>query len=251
MAGPWSSLYKPGRAIRLAAPSWVVPGTIAQNVLFLLNKVDEIGLCFFEWQSCLKYSADDLPPWLGQAPFSWHAHLPLDLPWGQGAEKVAAICCGLLEKMAFLGPHCLILHPPGKNAAKLLEEFAKLARRKMKIKILLENTPGCEPGLFSGNFLAANGLGLCLDIGHALGYSCGELERLAAQADMAHWSAPGAGDRHLSLARLTRKQKELASLAARAFRPGITHMLEIFNWRGFKESLPVLANLLPGVSMGD
>jgi len=45
---------RPARfAGRLAAPSFVLPAGVAENARFLAGKVDEVGLCFFETQSCL------------------------------------------------------------------------------------------------------------------------------------------------------------------------------------------------------
>ncbi len=78
---PYSSLahrFLPGRI--LAAPSWVMPGTVATNCAFLATRVDEVGLLFFEHQSALAYGPEDLPPSLAELPLTWHVHLPLDLP---------------------------------------------------------------------------------------------------------------------------------------------------------------------------
>lgn len=247
-----ASFYSPDGALKdkLAAPSWVMPGTIAQNALFLLNKVAEIGLCFFEWQSCLKYGAQDLQPWLANLPFSWHIHMPLDLPWHDGGERVAGICAALWQKGAFLKPRLMVLHPPANKATQLLAAFIAKIRRIADIQILLENTPHCDIQIFSDDFLTANGLGVCLDIGHALGYFQEGFTRLGRHAKLIHWSAPGNGDRHKPLYCLTEPQKKAAIRMAKTFQPGIVHLLEIFRWDGIEKSLPTLEDILAASSRG-
>lgn len=236
---------------RLAAPSWVVPGSIGQNALFLLNRVGEIGLCFFEWRSCMDYGEGELPSWLAQLPFSWHIHMPLDLPWQEGGDVVAAICAALWQKAGFLNPRLIVLHPPEKDASKLLPAFAAKTSRLVEAEMLLENTQSNANWAFDDDFLASNGFGICLDIGHALLYSQEEFAQLAGKARLAHWSAPGNGDRHLPLDCLTEAQKRLATRIALNFQPGIIHMLEIFNWEGIRRSLPTLVSILGAGSKGD
>lgn len=85
----------------ITVQSWVIKGSIAENALFLQNRTDEIGLCLFEWRSCLAYGEAGLPPWLADLPLFWHVHLPLDLPWEAGPYKAAEICNELIEKTAF------------------------------------------------------------------------------------------------------------------------------------------------------
>ncbi|MDO5484253.1 MAG: hypothetical protein Q4F27_05035, partial [Desulfovibrionaceae bacterium] len=75
---------------RLAAPSFVLPGTVAENAAFLAGKVDEVALCLFEAQACLAYTAADMPAALADLPLRWHVHLPVDLPWPTTAGKAEA-----------------------------------------------------------------------------------------------------------------------------------------------------------------
>jgi hypothetical protein len=105
----------------LAAPSWVRPGTLAENCAWLAGKVHEAGLLFLESRACLAYGDEDLPPWLSSLPLRWHVHLPLDLPWAAGAagageaagpERAAEICLALMDKLDFLGVRQAVLHPP-------------------------------------------------------------------------------------------------------------------------------------------
>ncbi|GFM37750.1 cobamide remodeling phosphodiesterase CbiR [Desulfovibrio psychrotolerans] len=95
----------------IAAPSWVVPDTLAANCRFLAGRVDEVGLLFFETKACLAYTRQDLPPDLAGLPLAWHVHLPLDLPW-HDPEETARVCLALMDKVAFLGARRAVLHPP-------------------------------------------------------------------------------------------------------------------------------------------
>ena len=62
---------------RLAAPSFVLPGTVAENARFLSGRVDEMALCFFEAQACLKYGENDLPPDLAEPSESGTLRCPV------------------------------------------------------------------------------------------------------------------------------------------------------------------------------
>ena len=90
LQGPLAAHHLAGR---LAAPSFVLPGTVAANARFLAHKVDEVALCFFEARACLAYGPEDLPPDLADLPLRWHVHLPVDQPWparAAGAHPAAA-----------------------------------------------------------------------------------------------------------------------------------------------------------------
>jgi hypothetical protein len=95
-----------------AAPSFLWPGTIAENCARLATTVPEVGLLFFETRSCLEYTDDDLPLSLAELGLRYHVHLPLDLPWAEGAEAVLETVHKLLAKCAFLQPWAAVLHPP-------------------------------------------------------------------------------------------------------------------------------------------
>ena len=230
-----------------AVPSWVISGTVAQNALFLQNRVKEIGLCLFEWKSCLDYGANDLPQWLADMPFNWHAHMPQDLPWKQGAEKTAEICRQLLAKIAFLKPRFLVLHPPPQNGKTLLSRFATHFNNALQLEILLENTCSAESIMTDASFLAKNGFGCCLDLAHAMQYGQLEFLHMANQARLVHWSAPGKKDEHRPLTQLDENQRKLLKKTSALFSGDVTHMLEIFTWQGICESLPLFRSMTTDV----
>ncbi len=229
-----------------AAPSWVIPGSIAENACFLAGKTPGIALCLFETKSSLAYASEDLPDALACLPLEWHIHLPLDLPWENGAKEVAAICARLLNKTAFLKPVFAVLHPPGTNA-RLLAQFSACIH--FKLPILLENTSESNILDLGGlAFLHKHGFGFCMDVGHALGYAQKTLteSELPAAAALWHWSAPGNADRHLPMNRLDASQMEICVRLAAKARHDARHLLEIFSWQGILASIPIFTTLFDG-----
>ncbi|MDR2801068.1 MAG: hypothetical protein LBB52_07375 [Desulfovibrio sp.] len=230
---------------------------MAENARFLSGRVAEIGLCFFEWRACLAYTDADVPPELAKLPFSWHVHLPCDLPWPARPGPDGAACetaeqaLAVFARAAFLAPRCAVLHPPqGAPAFKrrLLRDFARTWQRGRAVPLLLENLSGCDIVELGDGFLQDHGLGLCLDVGHLLGYGQKRLlsSALPETADLVHWSAPGGGDEHLPLTALTSEQLGTAAELAARFAGNPVHLAEIFHWPGVEASLPVLEELTGG-----
>lgn len=252
-----------------AAPSCVLPATVAENARFLAGRVAEVGLCLFEAEACLAYGLDDLPGALTELPLRWHVHLPVDLPWEAGGGAASALALAVLHKVSYLNPRLAVLHPPAPLAtpaspaastalaalarhaqtqARLLEEFRTAWFKHSKLPVLLENIDVCDlvalpPTLMEGD----DSFGVCLDIGHALAFGHTDLlenARLLDKIRLVHWSAPGAHDQHLPLTRWTTEQRAVAENLARRLPHDATHMAEIFHWAGVEASLPVLKQLL-------
>ena len=240
---------------RLAAPSFVIPAAVGENARFLAGKVDEVGLCLFETRACLKYGPQDLPPDLAALPLRWHAHLPVDLPWPEKAgaaahpaRTAARLALEVLDKAAFLQPRCAVLHPPvaaPPNQRSFLAGFAYHWKKHSHIPLLLENVAHSDICGLGQGFLQDHDLGLCLDVGHLLGYGQKNLlfSPLPEQAALVHWSAPGDGDRHMPLTAFTPPQAQTAAELMARFSATTAHMAEIFNWKGLAASLPVLDEL--------
>ena len=247
---------------RIAAPSFVIAANVADNAVFLAHKVDEVGLCLFETRACLDYGPDDLPAALAHLPLRWHAHLPVDLPWPASAaanatspaREAAQLALAVLDRVYALVPQmtlqAAVLHPPEGSPAlqrRMLADFARRwhAQEHAAPPLLLENVAHSDVFCLGGSFLADHGLGLCLDVGHLLGYVQKGLlhSALPRQAAMLHWSAPGNGDQHLPLTAFTPEQRHIAQGLMADAPPTATHMIEVFNWDGLSASLPVLAAL--------
>lgn len=151
--------------IRLAAPSCVYPDRLGANCYALAPDVREIALMLLETQACLAYDQHDLPPDLPNLGLSYHAHLPLDLPWHLGVPAVAACLQQLCAHIAFLHPWGYVLHPPDPEALEeLMWTWPELGH-----KLLLENT-GRADLTAVWPIIQRHNLGVCLDIGHLLSY---------------------------------------------------------------------------------
>jgi len=70
-----------------AAPLFLWPDTAAENCARLASMVSEVGLLFLETRSRLEDTHDDLPLSLAKSGLRYHVHLPLDLPWVDGARN--------------------------------------------------------------------------------------------------------------------------------------------------------------------
>lgn len=238
----------------IGAPSFVIPAHVADNARFLAGRVAEVGLCFFEARSCLAYTDEELPPALADLPLSWHVHLPVDLPWphrpdAAAVREVMDLALRVFAKAARLRPWAAVLHAPeggpGLQRA-LLREAALCWQRHCPVPLLVENTAICDCYGLGQDFLAEQGLGFCLDVGHLMGYAQETLwaSPLPETARLVHWSAPGARDQHLALHRFTPEQWRRARQLAGRLPDHSRHLLEIFRWQGVEESLPLLRDLL-------
>lgn len=251
-----------GKRWRLAAPSFVMPGTVAENCRFLSGQVDEIALCIFQTEACLAYGENDLPAWLADLPgrtsrMLYHVHLPLDLPWNEGPEQAAAAAAKVARKAEFLTPRAYVLHPP-KTAAELQAFFYAWRKHGFASeRILLENIADND---LAETLRGAYGIdcGICLDFGHAMAYSHNELlesSRLLQRVRMLHvytaetHAAPdGATHRHkhLPMDRMSREDLDrldalIGRLAPYGTAAGRTLLLELFDWDAFQNSVPFVA----------
>jgi len=243
---------------RIAAPSWVIPGTPAENRAYLGGRFADIGLYFLETAGSLAYTPAELPP--GGDAAAYHVHLPLDLPWDQGAGAAFAVAARLADMIAHLNPWGFVLHPP--VAAGLLTDFVDrwAASGRDPADILLENV---EDAGHKALWPAARdlGTGLCLDVGHMLAF--GQTSLLAAPGvfertrmahvyapydpdnprDAARWRPPKRQHRHRALSRLDAEGRA----ALRALLAGLPHtavvMHEVFDDAALTDSERTFADL--------
>lgn len=248
---PVKQWHIPGRTV--AAPSWVMPGTVQENCRILAPLADEVGILFFETEASLAAGAAELPPELAALPLSYHVHLPVDLPMHQ-PEKAARIAATLLQKLAFLGVQRAVVHPPaGEHAPLLLQRFVQaFAACHPKGTLLWENTK--ENSLLEiYSVLLALNQRICLDIGHLLAYEQENLllvPALLAQVDMVHLNAPGQHgqhSRHACLSTLTPAQVAVVKAALAAIPPQAVLMFELFRLQEVATSVPLVHQWLGGV----
>ncbi|SBW09391.1 conserved hypothetical protein [uncultured delta proteobacterium] len=258
------------KCFRIAAPSWIMPGTVQDNCAFLGGKVDEVGLLFLEAEASLAYGRQDLPPELAALGLSCHVHLPTDLPWNDGGGAAAAVCLALMEKVRFWGAERAVLHPPpsGPGGSPVCREalaaFARVwqnAGRSVS-DVLLENTR--ENALWAlGDVFHGNGFGICPDLGHILAYGQRELMDMLAglpereRPRMLHCSAPGPGlpgkapvSAHRPLDTLDAQGLAVGKALCDFLAPGGVIMVELFDWDHIARSLPVIAGWCAAESGG-
>lgn len=247
-----------------AVPSWVQPGSVAENCRFLQGRVPEVALCFFETAACLRYTADDLPE--AGLPLGYHVHLPLDLPWHREdplpqahslldeAELCAGICLELVRKIRSLAPRCAVIHPPARPADQAwlqMRHFRHvlaeaLLRDGWSLPLCWENTRHNSLQEVLGHApLLPEGSGLCLDFGHLLRYHHAALleEAILAQASMIHWNLVDERGRHLPVSTLADRERKLAEHIMARVPATCVHVLEVFSWQGVCASLPCVHEL--------
>lgn len=237
---------------KLAAPSWVIPGTIAENCSYLAGKVDEVALLFFETESCLAYTDKDLPCELLETGLSFHIHHPLDLPWHEGGVKVAEIVSALARKASHLRPEGHVVHPPecGPDAGDLIFEFADALNRGAidPSDVLLENIKDNSLAGLSG-VIRDCGFKICLDLGHILAYaqhSIFEHCEFEGLVSMLHLNAPGVGGRHESLDKLNTDGIMILDKMFALLSENGTVTVEVFDEKGFFNSLQFLEEYCMG-----
>jgi len=145
----------------LSVPSWVIPGTYAENLRFLetKNAIQGVELLFFLYNDELKTlfdsEWDEICSYAKR--FIFTAHLP---------ELLLPAHSDLIARLAPIVRH-LIIHPQSENISAqvaLLSEWTKL----YNVKFLAENT---NPGLLETMlpYLDLNSKeGICMDTGHLL-----------------------------------------------------------------------------------
>lgn len=230
----------------IAAPSFVIPGTVADNAQALAGLFPEVGIVLFESKSCLEYDENDLPAALGKLDLRWHVHLPLDLPWHAGVDEVCRIISKLVSKVDYLSPRAYVLHPP--QTAELMTPLAA-GFRDMGVdpsRVLLENVEESDLAVVWDE-ACSEGFGVCLDLGHVLAYRQDHILTLPSlweKVGMLHVYSPGERARHESLKNLNEHGKNMLGGWLSQLRPDAVVMLEIFNETGLKESTKLLAEWL-------
>ena len=245
-----------------------------ENCTFLEGKVDEVALLLFETETSLARVRHDFPLELTSLDLRFHAHLPLDLPWERGGAVVAEICLELLDKIDFLNLTGAVLHSPPVQSGKggigscleaitaFAETWRAAGRRTMDV--LLENTHENDLTCLEKFFLPQEGtegfsntFGLCPDLGHILAYGQESFRQLlqalpdCARPRMLHCSAPGAKiagsgltGSHQPLDFLDTDGLVLGKALCSCLAPGAVIVAELFDWRYFQRSLPIIHSWL-------
>jgi len=202
--------------------------------------VDEVAVIFFETKACLDYTDKDLPPDLVRLDLSYHVHLPLDLPWSQGAQEVHRLSENLARKTDFLRPRGFVLHPP--PDPHLLREFLRLwSGSRSPADLYLENIQDNDLSA-AWPILMESDCPVCLDLGHLLAFGQEDLLQkpgLLERTTMLHLYAPGAEGEHESLSRLAPRDFRILKHILRHLPANSVIVLEIFHPEKLVESLDI------------
>ena len=239
----------------LAAPSWVKPGSAAENVVFLAGfpqEVQEVALCFFETKAATPSLIRELGAAISHLPLRRHVHLPADLPW-RDVDEVNRALLGIMDAIAPGGHISAVLHPPLEgDISGLLASVSRAwaAGGRFASDILLENIAGVDLAALLPD-MEEHGFSVCLDVGHALAFRQeglldvpGLMERVRLLHLHAPGSMPGRPDAHRPLSELRPRQECVVAKALLRAPQDATLVIEVFDWQGYRESLPVLARLL-------
>lgn len=193
-----------------------------------------------ETEGCLGYDETDLPPHLTALNLSFHAHLPLDLPWQAGAAIVDKAIRGLESKIAFLGPREYVLHPPARGR---LSELLRV-RPDLAARLCLENTAQSDLREFWPEIEALD-LGVCLDLGHLVSYgqeAALELPGLLERVRVVHVYGGESSRGHAALGHLP--DPGLLRAILRQVREDAVLVVEVFDMAGLQSSLALLKTWL-------
>lgn len=230
----------------LAAPSCLLPGTVAENCRYLRDRVREVGLTLFETEACLGYTEHDLPRDLARPGLFFHVHLPLDLAWEKGAAFVFERVKRLLHKVAYLEPDKFVLHPP--PGARDLENFARLWTEAglESRRLLMENIRGHDL-LSVWPVIEEHDLGVCLDVGHILAYSQeGLLDvfSLWERVGLVHVYGTEINGEHLGLDSLDEHGMHILRAILDNIPKRTVLLLELFDREKFDSSREILSGLM-------
>lgn len=233
------------KTFTLAGPSFVVPGTIHDNVLALKDLVSEVGLTFFQSRASLDYTREDMPQSLAWLGLKYHVHLPLDLNWSQGADQAFQVASALVQKAWFLSPDKFVLHPPAK--AEDLEEFALLWQSSglNPLQLLIENINGNDLSRL-WHVIEEQGLGICLDIGHIMAYNqmnILENDLVWERTCLVHVYGREDHTGHTGLPVISQSGKRTLQLILSRVKEGTSVLLEIFSLQDFLDSKDILIQM--------
>lgn len=216
--------------MKISAPSFIIPATRAENVIYLKDLVDEVELLFFD--SAHEF---DMPTY-GEIndlkctgmPFSAHLPTDADLNTSEGWATIDAY----INRLQPLNIRRFILHPV--ESGTFLKELIK----RRNNNIIIENTD------FYGSFYddAINaGIRLCFDNAHAGGLAPQFLDKYSTFIDEYHLQGTKDGQHHKSLEYIG--PCLLKSVFHKAAENDSTVCLEVFEKDGFLKSYEIFKGL--------
>ena len=248
--------------LRVGGTSYVIPGSLVENVRHLAGRVADVELILFE----LDGGPSNLPTaneidTLGELAqthgHSYTVHLPMDLHFvGNVADNRALAKAKLvIERTLRLKPWAYVTHLEAKNIrstqdSAVLRKWEKQARRALDFvsaltgdsrMIAVENLEGQPPELVE-NISVQTGCSRCVDIGHLWLDKHDPvpfLDRAAKQLRVIHGHGVSGRD-HVSLAHQDRRQLARVLEWCGRQRFGGVFTVEVFSDAEYRESLDVI-----------
>lgn len=213
--------------MKISAPSFVIPDSRANNVLYLKPLVDEVELLFFDSRHEFDMPTDAEITELAALNMDYSVHLPTDANLNTvGGWRVIDT---YIEKLRPLKPLRMVIHPA--ESAFFLQELKK----RRGHNIIIENTD------FYGRFFdeaVSMGLGLCFDNPHAGVFASEFHGRYRDHIREYHLQGEADGKHHKSLEHI--EPNLLESILANAKSKGATVCLEVFREDAFLKSLEII-----------
>ncbi|MCD8554343.1 cobamide remodeling phosphodiesterase CbiR [Seleniivibrio sp.] len=213
--------------MKISAPSFVIPDSRVNNVLYLKAYTDEVELLFFDSRHDFDMPSDAEIAELAALGMGYSIHLPTDndLNTVEGWRVIDAY----IEKLRPLKPLRMVIHPA--ESAFFLKETLK----RQEHNLIIENTD------FYGSFFddaVGMGLKLCFDNPHAGEKAYEFHERHKKYISEYHLQGETNGKHHKSLEHI--EPNLLESILANAKSNGATVCLEMFSKDDFLTSYEII-----------
>jgi hypothetical protein len=217
--------------MKISAPSFIIPDSRANNVLYLKPYADEVELLFFDSRHDFDMPTDEEIAELAALNMPYSVHLPTDtdLNTSDGWEVIDAY----IEKLILLKPQRFVIHP-----AESAFFFKEMDKRRGH-NLIIENTH------FYGSFFddaVAMGFKLCFDNPHAGEYAADFHEKYKNSIAQYHLQGETGGKHHKSLEHIDTLL--LKSILANAKQNGLTVCLEMFNKDDFLVSYELIKDYI-------
>lgn len=216
--------------MKISAPSFIIPDTRINNVLYLKEFVDEVELLFFDSRHDFDMPDEKEIFGLASLNIGYGIHLPTDTDLN--TETGWAVIDSYINVLLPLNPLRMVIHPV--KSQFFLNEICK----RRQHNLIIENTD------FYGSFFddaVSMGLGLCFDNAHAGEHAEDFLKKYHKHIAEYHLQGVSGEKHHKSLEYI--EASLLKSIFTHADEQDSTVCLEVFNKNDFHKSYEIFKGL--------